>query len=189
MRIGITGGIGSGKSIVSKILMANKYIVFNSDDIAKKCISNNTKVQQEIVQLFGVQAFLRGIYNREFISQQIFHSPDLKEQLNQIVHPEVRKEFDRMAEEHIVIFNEAAIFFETGRYKEFDKMILVTAPKEIKIRRLQARDQMTVEQIELRIANQWSDAKKRPLADFEIVNDDEASVIIQLHEILKELAI
>ncbi|MBU2019532.1 MAG: dephospho-CoA kinase [Bacteroidetes bacterium] len=189
MRIGITGGIGSGKSIVSKILIASNYTVFNSDEEAKKIIAHNTKVQQEIVGLFGAESFLHGSYNRKFIGEKIFQSPELKEQLNEIVHPVVRNEFEKKASVLPVIFNEAAIFFETGTYKSFDKMILVTAPKEIRIQRIMKRDHLTLPEIELRMGSQWLDEQKRALTDFELINDGQTSVLLQLQKILNDLSI
>ena len=189
MRIGITGGIGAGKTMVSKVLESRGYCVFNSDNIAKELILNDKSLQGEIISIFGDHAFLNGHYNRQYIAAVVFTDGHKKERLNQLIHPRVRALFDFESQKRTVIFNEAAILFETGAFKQFDKTILVTSPIAIRRKRILLRDALSEEEIEKRMTNQWSDEQKRLLADFEIVNDDQTSVLLQLEKVINDLAI
>lgn len=188
MRVGITGGMGSGKTILSKLLISYGYPVFNSDTAAKKMVASNQKVKVQIQALLGPESYLGGEYNKEFVAKEIFSSDSLREQLNQIIHPAVRRAYDDFSSQYKVSFNEAAILFETGAYKSFDKIILMTSPVELRLKRLLNRqDGLSQEQILARIANQWSDEQKIPLADFVLNNDENSSLILQLEGVLSKL--
>jgi dephospho-CoA kinase len=188
--IGITGGIGSGKTFVCKILSTMGYPVFYSDTVAKDLIAFNQKVKQKIIDVFSKEAYLKsGELNKTYLAQQIFSDKNKLEKINQIVHPAVKKAFKEWECEQSsdLIFYESAILFETDSYKDFNKVILVVASKEIKIKRILNRDTSTLEEIEKRMINQWSDNQKIPLADYIITNNDDSMLIEQINEIIKDL--
>lgn len=184
--IGITGGIGSGKSIISQILTNLGYDVFYSDQEAKWVMNNDTELRKELIAVFGEEAYLDNELNRPFLAEKIFTSPELKEKINQIVHPIVRKRFsDFVANSSSqFVFNEAAILFETGGYKDFDATILVVADKETRIQRVMQRDNITRDQVEVRMNNQWSDEQKLKLANHVIYNNDIDLLVPQVLKIL-----
>jgi dephospho-CoA kinase len=165
------------------------YPVFYSDTAAKEILSSDSKVRNQIIELFGSQSYRGDKPDKEFLAQMVFNNTQNLEQLNQIVHPAVRKQFAEWSQvqNSKFVFNEAAILFESGSYKNFSKTILVTSPTELRIQRLLKRDKTSVEQIKARMANQWSDDQKIPLADFIVVNDEKVLIIPQVLEILKKL--
>ena len=184
--IGITGGIGSGKSLVAKILETLKYPVFYSDSEAKNIVRSNDEVQNEIIRIFGPEAYLQGEYNRPFVAEKVFANQELLTQLNQLIHPAVRAAFDEFCDKSKaeIVFNEAAILFETGTYKSFDAVILVCSPEKLRVERLMKRDNASKEEIQARINKQWSDDKKKKLTNLIIENDEKSSILEQIHEIL-----
>lgn len=189
LKIGVTGGIGSGKSLVSKILSTQNYPVFYSDDVAKKILIEDEEAKLELIQIFGPLVYSRGQLDRAYLSGLVFNNQEALEKLNNVVHPRVRSSFESFMQKtksHIV-FNEAAIFFETGAFKNFDKMILVTAPKSLRIERVMARDRVSEQEVRARMSAQWEDEEKIPLADYVIVNDEQTSLIEQITSILKEI--
>lgn len=155
------------------------------------------KVIQQIKNHFGEEAYIGNKINREYLALQVFNHPSSKTKLNSIVHPAVREAFDewclKMDKQSLkdsdskIVFNEAAILFETGRYKDFDFTLLVTAPEEIRIQRILKRDKTTIDAIKSRMNNQWSDEKKEQLASFIINNDGQAEIIPQLESILEKI--
>ncbi len=186
LRIGLTGGIGSGKSVVARILETMGFPVFYSDEEARRIVESNPSVKTNIIELIGPEAYQEEKYNRTFVSEKVFRNSDILNQLNQIIHPAVRQSFELFIEENKseFVFNEAAIFFETGAYSAFDETVLVCAPKELKISRIQKRDGLSREEIILRMEKQWSDDKKRELASFSIENDESHSVLEQIQDML-----
>lgn len=188
-KIGLTGGIGAGKSIVAKILATMGFSVFYSDTAGKELLSQNKSVKKQVIELFGPSAYTDGQLNRAYLADKIFSDLHLKNELNKIVHPAVRNYFSEWAikQDSKLVFNEAAILFETGSYKDFDFNILVTAPEEIRIERIKQRDGSSDKEIQDRMKNQWSDEKKRALTDFEIINDDKQLLIPQIETILRSI--
>lgn len=173
LQIGLTGGIGAGKSYVSMILERMGYPVFYSDAVAKQLYATNNALKDQLVELVGTELYINGIFQTDVLSKQLFSSPNLKQRLTALVHPLVRAEFESwvLQQNNALVFNEAAILFETGNYKRFDATLLVVAPKEQRIERILKRDASTREHILERMSNQWSDDQKRPLANFVIEND------------------
>lgn len=188
-KIGLTGGIGSGKSIVCDIIKVIGYPVFNSDDEAKLIMTNNTTVVEQVKNVFGDEAYIENTLNRPFLASKIFNDEQLKTALNSIVHPAVRKAFDDWAliQQKSLVFNEAAILFETGAYKTFDYTVLVTAPKDIRISRVTNRDNTTIEEVQQRMKNQWEDDVKKELATYIINNDNTTLVAPQVLAMLEHL--
>lgn len=189
IKIGITGGIGAGKTTVCKELEKMGYPVFYSDDEAKNLMVENAEVVKQITALFGEDAYIDGQLNRVHLAKQIFTNNKLRESLNQIVHPPVRRAFVEWSEaqDAELVFNEAAILFETGQYKTFDYTVLVTAPTSIRIDRVVKRDNTTPEEVQKRIDNQWSDEEKIKLSSFVIVNDGKREILPQLDQIISQI--
>lgn len=183
---GITGGIGSGKSIIGRILTTMGYAVYYSDKEAKWLMNNDPELRKELMLIFGDTAYINNEINRPFLAEKIFVSPKLKEKVNQIVHPRVRKRFNDFVSKSnsTFVFNEAAILFETGGYKDFDATILVIADRETRIQRVMQRDNVTREQVEERVNSQWSDEQKLKLASHTIYNNDTDLLIPQVLKIL-----
>ena len=150
MIIGITGGIGSGKSTIARALAARGYAVYDCDKEAKRIIAENKDVQQQIIALLGEEAFVNGVYNTAYVAQRVFAEPELLERLNQIVHPAVKADIIRhsplsgSAASPLInppfLFLESAILYEAGLDELCDKIIVVDAPEDIRIARTIARD-------------------------------------------------
>ncbi len=190
MIVGITGGIGSGKSVVGEILTTLGYPVFNSDIEAKNILQSDAEVKASIIAKFGDDSFFKGKPNRKFIAEKVFSDKENLAFLNALIHPAVKRKFSEWKETnkvHSILFKEAAILIETGAYKELDKLILVVADEEIRIERVMQRDQVTREKVLERMRNQLSDAEKKKHADFILNNNGEESVIKQVVSILNQL--
>jgi len=188
--IGITGGIGSGKSYICRILEATGYPVFYSVSVAKNILVTDNELVSEIKSLFGEQAYLQNNQlNRPYLAQQIFADNSLREKLNHLVHPKVRNAFQEFssAQNTSIVFNEAAIIFETGGHQFLDKTILVTAPEKVKIERVMERDGISEEDVKKRMAAQWTDEAKSKLADYTILNDGKTELLPQIMKILDDL--
>ncbi len=189
LKVGITGGIGSGKSIVSKAIEAMGYPVFNSDTQAKKLMNTSPLIREGLVRLVGEEAYVNGRLNRPFLAEKLFSDDSIRIGVNQLVHPVVRAAYDDLcsSSDSPIIFNEAAILFETGAHTQFDAMILITADQEVRLNRVIGRDQTTREQVLDRMNKQWSDDQKIPLADFVISNNPEDRVLAQVESVIESL--
>jgi dephospho-CoA kinase len=189
-KIGVTGGIGSGKSTVCKYIEQLGYPVFYSDQEAKKIISNDREVKEKIVALFGTAAYEGGQLNRSHLANNAFANPELLNKLNSIIHPAVREAFESFVIANCsqkLVFNEAAILFETGAHKNFDFNILVVAPKDLRISRIMERDNLDEHQVESRMKNQWEDEDKIPLADYVIYNSQNMDLSTEIKKIVSTL--
>lgn len=189
LKIGITGGIGSGKSYVCQILEKMGYAIFYSDLEAKKLMIQNKELIQQIKSIIGEHAYLDNELNKPIIRNYLFQNEVNKEKLNDLIHPFVYQEFEKWASsmKKEIVFNESALLFETESYKRFDKTILVTAPEEIRIQRLIRRDSLNVEEIKKRFNAQLKDSIKIKKADFIIENDDKKLIIPQINTILEQI--
>ena len=174
MVIGLTGGIGSGKSTIAKEFATLGISVFNSDEQAKALIANNAQVKKRIMAAFGEEAYQNGEYNRAYIAQIVFNNSEKLAILNGIVHPALAKYFNQWAKKQTspYVLKEAAILFESGSYKDCDYIITVTAPEEVRIARVMARDHCTEAQVRVRMSQQWSDAQRIALSNAVIENID-----------------
>ena len=171
--IGLTGGIGSGKSTVAQIFMDLGVAVYNSDTRAKGLMETSETLKKAIQKLLGEEAYVGQRLNKTYISNRIFNDKTLLEQLNAIVHPAVRTDFLAWAEQPKMpyVIQEAAIIFEIGSQNFYDQVILVTAPENIRIKRIMERDRLSTEEsIQARMRNQWSDSKKAAIANYCIEN-------------------
>lgn len=191
IKIGITGGIGSGKSTVLNLFTELGGIPYFADKRAKWLIENDVTIRKKIIEIFGEKSYQNNQYNSAYIASIVFKNKYLLQCLNQIVHPAVWRDFDAFCKENPdkIIFYEAALIFENKNQHLFDKTILVTAPILIKIERIQKRDSISESQILARMSNQLSDDKKRTLADFEIVNDNLAETKKRVLEIYQEILV
>ena len=157
MIIGITGGIGSGKSMVCKELRAMGYPVYDTDKEAKNLIMHQSHVHQQIERLFGPEVFADGAYQTEWVAQQVFANPGLLAELNAIVHPAVKEDICRWAEEQTEaewLFVECAILYEAGMDVLCDKVVCVSAPEELRIERVIARDKSDINKVRARMRAQ-----------------------------------
>lgn len=171
-KVGLTGGIGSGKTTVARQFAELGVPVYNSDQEAKRLMRDHPQLRSRIIALFGSEAYTNGELNRTFIAGQVFGNSQKLHELNALVHPAVREDFNTWMSEQQApyVIQEAAILFENGSYPEFDHMILVTAPRQVRINRLMERDGSSEAEIMARMGHQWEDAKKIPLAHFVIEN-------------------
>ena len=187
--IGLTGGIGSGKTTVAGFFRELGVPVYIADDAGKNLMTTSLNVRSSIIKLLGPLAYEGNIPNRKFIASKVFGDPQKLEALNGIIHPAVAKDFEQWKAKqttHYIIY-EAAILLESGGYKKCDAVILVTAPLQKRLERLQKRDLSSIEEIEARMQHQWSDEQKRKLANFEIINSELSFTkeqVKNLHEFL-----
>ncbi len=190
--LGITGGIGSGKTTVCKIFETLGIPIYYADDRAKYLMSHDPTLIAGIIDLFGPEAYLEPhLLNRTHIAQVAFNDKDKLAQLNALVHPAVGRDgLEWQAAQHDVPYTlkEAALLYESGSYRSLDKIIVVTAPLELRIERVMARDGAKREEIEARISKQMPEAEKVNLADFVIYNDGVQALIPQVMSIHRLLS-
>lgn len=188
--IGLTGGIGSGKSTIAKWFSENGIPVYDSDREAKKLMNEHPEVIQKLTDLFGEKTYQNGVYNNRFVADQVFRDKELLKKLNQIVHPAVFHHFQNWVENQTSEFvvKEAAILFESGSYKDCDAVISVVADEKIRIQRVVKRDGLEKEQIRQRMKNQWTDEQRIELSDFVIFNNEGLDELkLEFEEVYKEL--
>lgn len=189
--IGLTGGIGSGKSTIAKYLVSLGYPVYVADDAGRK-VMQFPEVIQAIKEKFGTAIFDNQQLNRAALAKIVFEHPEKLQELNAIVHPAVRNDFKKWLEENQdspYVFYESAILFESGSYTNFDKIITVTAPLETRIDRVLKRDSTDREQLLKRIKAQWTDEERIVKSDFVIENLDIDLAKLKMDEFLKILTI
>lgn len=190
MKIGLTGGIGAGKSVVAKVLESMGYAVFYSDKEAKDLVNTDPIIKEQLNQLTGEDLFDTGELDRKRLAELIFQSPELRSDVNNIIHPRVRQHFSDYCEKvgsDKLIFNEAAILFETGAYKNFDRNVLVVAPEYLRIQRVMERDNISEKEVRKRLEAQWPDDQKSNLADIILINDEKTSLLDQIENMLDQL--
>ncbi|MBQ7210691.1 MAG: dephospho-CoA kinase [Paludibacteraceae bacterium] len=176
--IGLTGGIGSGKSTIAGYLRSEGFDVYSSDLAARRIINSDEEVKKQIVALFGSEAYSDGILDRKFVGQRVFINSALLEQLNRIVHPRVfddLRDFAYRSNNELVIV-ESAILFESGLAQLCNAVVCVVAPVEVRIERVLLRDGITREQAVERINNQMSDEDLSKRSSLVIINDKNAKI-------------
>ncbi len=192
MIVGLTGGIGSGKTTVAQLFMKFGIPVYDSDASAKKLMESSVSVKKAIIDLLGEKAYEDSKLNRPYIAEQIFNNKKTLRKLNNIVHPAVREDFLRWVKKQDApyVLQESALIFENSNQEKFDKTILVTAPVETRIERVKIRDGVSREKVLARMKNQLKDIEKQELADFVIENihakKTEADVL-SIHQKLLQL--
>ncbi|MBT8303665.1 MAG: dephospho-CoA kinase [Bacteroidia bacterium] len=187
--VGLTGGIGSGKTTVAKMFMELGVPVFFADIEAKKLMKSSKVIRRKLIQLFGKKAYIDDELNRPFIASKIFNDEALLEKMNGIIHPKVAKRFQRWASKQTTpyVISEVAILFENDSYKNYDYIITVVAKEEDRIKRLLERDDTTEEKIRAIMKNQWPDEDKIRLSDYVIVNNELQITTEQVKSIHKKL--
>ena len=188
--VGITGGIGSGKSTLSDLLRAEGFKVYDSDVEARRLQNEHPLIRKQLVELFGEEIYGHNGLNRSILAQIVFGKSELLMQLNSVVHPVVLDDFKSWIQTHSThkfLFMESAILFESGFNSIVDKVILIVASEAIRIARVVKRDGVTPEQVLARISHQLPDAAKIPRADFIIHSDDERPLKDKMIKIVSEL--
>ena len=191
IKIGITGGIGSGKSVVSRLLEVMGIPVYITDVESKRLTNTDPYIKEELSSLLGERVFADGVLNKPLLASYLFGHPDHARQVNGIIHPRVKNDFRSWVEKRAlfpIVGMESAILIESGFAGEVDVVVMVYAPLEIRIQRAVARDNSSRELIMKRIESQMDDEEKRKRADFVIVNDDDMPLIPQVLELISSLS-
>lgn len=190
MLVGLTGGIGSGKTTVAKLFETMGCPVYNSDEKAKE-LYYNPEIKKAVCQLLGAEAYINEKeIDKNYIAQKVFNNKDLLNQLNVIIHPAVKQDFINFKNKfspQTLIIKETALLFEASINKELDYSILVTAPTELKISRVLKRSGIPKTEIEARMNAQWNDERKAQMANFIITNDDKSALIPQVITVFNKL--
>ncbi len=192
-RIGVTGGIGSGKTSVCKLFEALEIPVYYADQKAKKLLISNPSVKKSVKALLGIEAYFKnGQPDRVFIASKIFSDKSLLDQINQIIHPVVQKDAERWAEQFDksitpYVVKEAALLVENGSYRSLDALIVVTSPEEVRIKRVMLRDNISREEVLKRFRNQLPEEEKTKVADYIIINDGNQALIPQVWAIHQKI--
>ena len=183
--VGLTGGIGSGKSTIAAMFHELGVPVYNSDERAKHLMNTSKKIKKELVELLGKKAYLDDKINRTYIAKKVFNDADMLEKLNKIVHPVVRKDFIKWTKKQNApyVIQETALLFENNAQELYDSVILVTAPKKIRIERVLSRDGSTKEQIIARMNNQLDDETNLESTNFVIENIDLKSTALKVQDV------
>lgn len=187
--IGLTGGIGSGKTTIARLFQAEGIPVYIADEEAKKILDLPETIQK-VVSKFGSSIIFDGKIDRKKLAELVFSKAENLKNLNAIIHPMVKVHFDEWVQQNNsfpFVIKEAAILFESGSYKYCDKIITVTASEETRMKRVVSRDNTTIEAVLDRIKNQWTDAQRIEKSDFVIENEDLEVAKMQFRNILKKL--
>ncbi len=190
MRVGLTGNIGSGKTTVCRLFEMLGVPVYYADERGKHFLAS-ADVARQVKDQFGEEYLLKdGSPDRKKLAHLVFNDQDMLNQLNAIIHPKVQMDFEKwvaLHHESAYVIMEAAILFESGRNRDFDTVILVTAPEDLRIERVCRRDKVTVKEVVSRMENQWDEARKIPLADFVIRNDEKELLMPQAEKVHHQL--
>ncbi len=182
LRLGLTGGIGSGKSTVARIFSVLGIPVYDSDSASKKLMTEDEVLKDKIIQNFGKQSYVNDKLNRKYLSEQVFSDYKKTELLNSIVHPATIKDAEEWMKKQDApyLIKEAALIFESGSHKFLDKVIGVSSPLPLRIERTMQRNNITAEQVKARIALQMDEEEKMCLCDYVIINDEQQMLIPQV---------
>lgn len=194
LKIGLTGGIGSGKSTVAAIFEVLGIPVYYADEASKRLMTENEELKSSIINHFGEEVYSDGFLNRKFLAGKVFNDIKKIELLNSLVHPVTIKDAAGWIEKQTApyIIKEAALIFESGSNKYLDYVIGVEAPESLRIQRTTDRDHISAQQVEYRMSKQMNEAEKMQLCDYVIVNDEQQMVIPQvlaLHEKFLKMAL
>jgi len=188
-KLGLTGGIGVGKTYVSKVFRQMGIPVFNADIEAKNCMAEDKGLMQKVKTSFGENFYDNGVLQKEELAKIVFNNSERLAELNALVHPVVKQKFDDWCTQQTaeLVIKEAAILFESDAHLGLDAVICVSAAEKVRIERVQNRDGSSVADIKSRMDKQMPQSKKEELADFIIVNDGEQLLLPQLIKVLKEM--
>ena len=187
MIVGVTGGIGSGKSLVAETICSfENTIYFHADKEAKLLMNNSAEIKDKIIAAFGQKSYDNGVLNKKYISSLVFKNPHQLKVLNTIVHPQVKEHFKKFVEsqnKNTLIIYENAIIFETNSSSICDIIISVNSPRNIRIKRVMKRDNSTKIMVENIMNNQWSDAKRNLLSNYIINNIEKEETLLKIKKI------
>jgi dephospho-CoA kinase len=188
-KIGLTGGIGVGKTYVSKIFQKMGIPIFNADEQAKKCMVDDANLKEAVQLAFGENMYLKGVLQKEALAKIVFNNTEALAELNALVHPIVKQKFEDWCslQSTSMVIKEAAILFESDAHVGLDAVVCVSAPEKLRISRVQKRDGNSVEQIQSRMSKQMPQTEKEELADFLIVNDQVQLLLPQVLAIIKKM--
>jgi dephospho-CoA kinase len=188
LKIGITGGIGSGKSVVAKVFETLGIPVYYADDAAKRLMNEDAVLKEKIQSQFGKESYTDGKLNRAYIASIVFANPDKLALLNSLVHPVTIEDANNWMQQQTTAYaiKEAALLFESSSNKELDKIIGVYAPVPLRILRVMKRDQMDREEVLARMNRQMNEEEKMRLCDYVITNDEQSMVLPQVLELHKK---
>ena len=189
LKVGLTGGIGSGKTTVSEIFYSLGIPVYNSDERAKYLMENDTSLRKDIIEYFGEESYRSEGLNRLYLSKEVFLDKSKLQKLNSLVHPVVGSDFAIWCKNQSASFvlKEAAILIESGAYIGLDKIIIITASENIRMDRVMDRDNVKASEVRNRINNQMTDSERLKYADFIIDNDGKQMLIPQVKEVFNRL--
>ena len=188
-KIGLTGGIGAGKTYVSKIFQKMGIPIFNADEQAKKCMVEDSSLKAAVQLAFGESMYLKGVLQKDTLANIVFNNTEALGKLNALVHPIVKQKFEDWCTQQStsIVIKEAAILFESDAHLGLDAVVCVSAPEKLRIERVQKRDESSVEQIQSRMSKQMPQSEKEELADFLIVNDQVQLLLPQVLTIIAEM--
>ena len=188
-KIGLTGGIGVGKTYVSKIFQKMGIPIFNADEQAKKCMVDDANLKAAVQLAFGENMYLKGVLQKDALAKIVFNNTEALAELNALVHPIVKQKFEDWCslQSTSMVIKEAAILFESDAHVGLDAVVCVSAPEKLRIERVQKRDGSSVEQIQSRMSKQMPQTEKEELADFLIVNDQVQLLLPQVLAIITEM--
>ena len=181
MKTGITGGIGAGKSYVCGLLKARGIEVYDCDQAAKRLMRNSADIRQQLTTIIGADAYIDGVPNKAAIARFLLQSDVNAHAIDAIVHPAVFRDFEQSG----MLGMESAILYESGIDRLVDRVIVVTAPLDVRIWRITQRDGITADKALEWIHRQWPQDELLRRADYEIINDGEADLEAQLEQLLK----
>jgi dephospho-CoA kinase len=190
LAIGITGGIGSGKTLVCNVFRSLNVPVYEADQEARRIMAEDPVIRNRIIEHFGEEVYSGGSLNRPYLARRIFENTDEREFVNSLIHPAVREDFLNWMRQHGSIpyaIEEAALIFESGAYRELDMTILVTAPVKLRMDRIKQRDKLANKEISARMSSQIRVEEAEKLADYVIINDDKTFVLPQVLEIHQKI--
>ncbi|WP_312196502.1 MULTISPECIES: dephospho-CoA kinase [Epilithonimonas] len=188
--IGLTGGIGSGKTSVAKLLEEKGFPVYYSDDEAKNIVNKDRELKDQIIKLLGSESYINDVYNRKYVAEKVFNDSGLLEQLNHLIHPAVRIDFITWVKKQKspFVFKETALLFELQLHKDCYKSLLVTADDNLRMKRTMDRDGKTYREIESIMQKQMPEKEKIKLADYIIYNNsDFESLRVATDTVVSEL--
>lgn len=188
-KIGLTGGIGVGKTFVADIFQKMGYAVFSADTEAKKCMQESKDLKSAVIQNFGDEMYKNGVLQKEILANIVFSDSKKLQELNNLVHPFVQNKFEIWQKEQTAPFvlKEAAILFESGANKGLDAVICISSAMEVRIKRVMERDKCSREKVMKRIAMQMPQETKEKLSDFVIINAENEKILPQILSVCKKI--
>lgn len=186
LKIGLTGGIGSGKTMIAKVFEALRVPVYYADREARRLMESNHELKKTIIRYFGVQSYQGEELNRSYLASLVFNNPDHLESLNLLIHPVVKEDFSQWVAQQKgspYVLEEAAILFESGHFREFDYIVVVSAEEILRVRRVMDRDNVTEDEVYRRISRQMPQKFKMILGDYFITNNEDDLILPQVLEI------